>query len=200
MKNVRRMAVALAILVLATAGYAGNYTYEPSPRSDLYDLTHQKAYLWGIAVDIPGDEEIIGAAVHFDNIRNWRTESNDLYLNLIDDASEGVTIYTDNQNPSNYFQSWGLLLHHYEDLSATAQDLTYEFEVAEIDQLADDAADGVVALGFDPDCHFYNCGVTFEIETYREPGGGGNPPIPEPLGGTILAAGIGLLARRRRRT
>lgn len=52
-------------------------------------------------------------------------------------------------------------------------------------------------LGFDPDCHFYNDGVSFKVTTARIP-----PPPPVPDNGTTLAllgsALVGLAAVRRK--
>jgi MYXO-CTERM domain-containing protein len=195
------MAIAAAILVLATAAAgAAQYTFEPTPRSDLYDLDHHWAYLWGMEVSIPEGHTISSAWITMDDIRDWTQESNDLYITLVDDAPVGVTAYRDNQNPVDYFSGWGTQLHHYEDLPATAQDLTYHLDAAELAQLESDVADGIAALAFDPDCHFYNNGITFTITTGFEPGGDNPPPIPEPLAGTTLLAGLVVLARRRRRT
>lgn len=60
------------------------------------------------------------------------------------------------------------------------------------------AADGNWALGFDPDCHFYNNGITFTVTTAPTPP---DQPIPEPA--TIVLASLGMSAmlgaRRMRR-
>jgi hypothetical protein len=48
------------------------------------------------------------------------------------------------------------------------------------------------AFGFDPDCHYWNNGITFTVTT-------GKAPIPEPMTLTLLGTGLaGLYARRRR--
>jgi hypothetical protein len=80
-------------------------------------------------------------------------------------------------------------------------DYTYNFTASEILKLAEyigATSAHTVALGFDPNCHYWNDGITFTITTS---GGTSTPPIPEP--GTMLlfatgAAGIARMLRRRR--
>jgi hypothetical protein len=51
---------------------------------------------------------------------------------------------------------------------------------------------GNFAFGLDPDCHFWNNGITLLVNTQ-------NAPIPEPMTLTLLGTGLaGLYARRRR--
>jgi hypothetical protein len=83
---------------------------------------------------------------------------------------------------------------------ATGFHLVYDFSVLglldEINAYAATSPDlGQVNFGFgiDPDCHYYNCGITFEITT--------SPTIPAP--GAILLGSIGVTLvgwLRKRRT
>ncbi|MFH1731645.1 MAG: hypothetical protein ABIF82_08350 [Planctomycetota bacterium] len=173
---------------------AGTYVFQPGDR-DMYDLDHCYAYEWGIEFDVPENEVVTGASIFFDNIRNWDTRSNDLYVTLLDSDFVGINKSYDNEGGGNYFATQGLLLEHYEDLSSSAQDITYHFDPYEIVQLKTNLADDLSGLGFDPDCHFYNCGITFTIETDE----GGGSTVPEPLAGSILLGGVAMTAARRRR-
>ena len=159
------------------------YIFQPNP-VNLYDLDHYKYYTWGIDWPIPNGEKIVGATLFFDNIRNHNTSDNDLWVHLLDSVTPapGVTVGYDNQGGGDYFDGDGELLFHWHNLSATAQNITYTFNTADILALNIYATDGNFGFGFDPDCHFYNDGITLTIET-------SHAPVP----GALLLLGSGLL-------
>lgn len=182
------MGVAGAMVIPQDFPPCSSQTYQWSP-GDLYDLSHGSYYTWGIDWSIPQGEKIVGASLFFDNIRNWKVEENDLWVHLLEHASVGVTVGTDNQGGGDYFSGQGVLLNHWKNLPNTSQDINYLFDSSEVAALNAYAADGNFGLGFDPDCHFYNDGLTLKIETSAT-------PIPGSY--WLLASGlVGLVGVRR---
>jgi hypothetical protein len=189
------------VLMLAMTGMAGANLYTlqppPAPNHDLWDLNHDNYYAWKITpseLNLSSDEIITGASLFFDNIENWNSQPNTLHISLLsgDDLSFAgeVFIGTDNEaDGDNVLADFiGLPLVTFENLPDWPQDLTYSFTAGDIAALNVFATDGVFGIGFDPDCHFWNDGITLNIET-----------IPEPA--TCLLLGLGaLLAKRRKRS
>jgi hypothetical protein len=190
----------MTITALSLAGSVGALVFIP-PDPDLEDLVHQKYYIWGMDWLVPAGETIESASVTFYNIYNWREEPDDcLWLHLLGSAPAGLSWGYDNQTTGSYFASPAytgdqILLQAFTNLPegyASRADVTYDFDAAELGVLSDYALDGNFGLGFDPDCHYYNSGVEFRVETM--------PIVPEP--GTLGLMALGLvslvgLGRRR---
>ena len=70
------------------------------------------------------------------------------------------------------------------DGPASKTNVVYNFDDLLIGILTTYAGDGSFGFGMDPDCHYYNDGITFSIETERT-------PVPEP--GTMMLLGFGML-------
>jgi len=171
--------LAVMMLGLATTASAGVYTV--AGPNNLGDLDHYYYYEWGINWNIPAGEKIVGAFLRFNDIRNWDNNPNDLYVHLLDSSFQGIKITWDNQGGGDSFAGQGILLNHWQNLSSTAQDITYNLDSAEIAVLTSYLSDGKFGLGFDPDCHFYNNGIKLKIVT---------TPVPEP--GIMLLLVVGL--------
>ncbi len=195
----RRTMISLMALGLVGAAHCNIYTFAPSP-SDLNDLDHFYYYTWGIKWSLPKNQVIVEAELKFKNIYDWIDEPNDhLYSHLLNvDPPVGVKSYYDDQGGGDNFAGKGVVIGDYNDPKGGNPrnfDLVYKFSnLGLIDDLTADLADGKFGFGFDPDCHYFNDGVSFKIKTMTA-------PVPEPASMLALSAGIvGLVRRRARRS
>lgn len=125
------LAVILPVLTLCITAHA-NITYppiQPHP-ADVYDLVHQKYYIWEATLSIPDGQTLAGASLFFDNINDWRIEPDDkMYIRLLSKSEmnsatarhmtkvSGSDVYrgTDNQAAGDALSRYGQLLTIYED-------------------------------------------------------------------------------------
>ena len=148
------------------------------------------------------DKTVTSATLSFDNIRNDNNDPNVLYIRLLDTADDGVRSYYDGSDWSDYFDGQGVELITYHNLPSWPQDLEYALTESELDTLNQYlASDQDIALAFDPDCHFYNCGVSLAM-TYDDTPAPPDPneDVPEPVTATCVALGIGGLVWYRRKS
>jgi hypothetical protein len=208
----------LGVIAAASSASAAVATmsWQPSP-VDLNDLDHHSVYTWRIDNINVDPATITSATISFNNIRNWDSNYNVLHIHLLDTARFGgvasfiddptnsspVTDFTDDFSNARYHgnSSW-LVANGTADtflkdktFSDSAVDYTYTFSAAELTALEQYLAHGEdIALGFDPDCHYFNDGITFTLNF---------TPVPEvatmvPIA-LLLVAAIGFEIRRRRR-
>ncbi len=185
----------MAVFIFAIDAGAGSYDLSPDP-SDLWDLSHGRYYTWGINdLVLSEGETITSASLTFTNIRNTDPPSSDLYVHLLDNVAVGAHSRRDHDSkPGDQFSytSWvnrkfnqGQRLFFWEDvITTTPQTLTYDFDDSDLALLLEYSDFNNFGLGFDPDCHFKNDGISLKIETRIA-------QIPEPC--TTLLLGSSLL-------
>jgi hypothetical protein len=195
--------IAFGLAAVASAN-ARLVAFQPTP-TDLSDLPHEYYFTWGINFTLAQDEKITGAALTFTNIWDWTKENNDhLYVHLLDNIKSGSRSYVDNQGGGDNFAGKGALVGDWSDpVGGTSRNFNLVFDFGSLGLLGtlNDFAmttpgKNKVNFGFgiDPDCHYYNNGVTFTMTTEI------TTPIihiPEPATMAMLAIG-GLLLRGKR--
>lgn len=177
------------------------YTYNNFDESTIDNLDHDRYYTWGMDLDINlSNVSITAASITFASIQNWDNNDYDLWVRLLEHNKNnsgtpvdgGVRRYYDYNAAGDALSGNGILLHNFEKpeipgSSGSPATITYDFTTAQLATLTTYAAlfDGIIGLGFDPDCHFWNEGVTFSLTTSSQ-----SSEVPEPA--TMLLFGIGL--------
>lgn len=183
-----------------------------------FDLDHYNAYTWSITNNFAAGTTITGATMTFSNISNWDNNPNRLYVNMLDYARNASNNYVDRVQDNtvdptrasefnDYFDSSNALANGAEkidittlaNLTTTASTMTYTFNAAQLAKLNEffSVTDNTLAFGFDPDCHFWNNGITFSVTTANN---NTNAPVPEPATMMLLGTGLaGIAAKMRRR-
>jgi hypothetical protein len=191
-------------------------SFQPSP-TDMNDLDHHMVYTWRIDNISLGGLAVTGATLSIANISNWDTNPNVLHLHLLDTAiNPGVASFVDDptggvpvtdltddfvspryHSDSNWLVKAGTADTFLANPTFTTTGVNYalNFTASQLQTLATYIANGSdIALGVDPDCHFFNNGVTFTMTL---------TPVPEmaalyPIISLFAAIAFTHILRRRR--
>ena len=205
------IAAGLSAATSANAGTA-TLTFQPTP-DNLWNLPHDEYFTWGINFNLAPNEIITSAVLTFTNIWDSTAENNDhLYVHLLDNPKAGVTTYFDNGGEKDSFAGQGVLIADWSDPTGGCSqnfNLVIDFGKLGLLNILNAYAEtkpgmGQANFGFgiDPDCHYYNNGITFTIttQTIQCPPGPPCPKypcVPEPATVAILGLGGLLLCRRK---
>ena len=197
-----------ALLILALPGSlaASPLTFTPNP-SQLGDLDHDTVWTWRIDnVNLETGYHVTSASLTISGIYNWADEPNRLFLHLMDTASNsGTASRSDNSSSiSDYFLNPSLsfapaygasnVLLTSPSFAGGYEDrinYTYIFTPQQLTVLESYIKNnGNFALGLDPDCHYYNDGISLQMTTAHAP-----EPGTSLLVGACLLLGIPLIRR-----
>lgn len=208
------LAAALFVTCTLSQGAVTPLSFTPNP-ADLNDLDHHSLYTWRIDSGLP-TATVTGATLTFVNIRNWDSNPNTLFIHLLDTAKyAGVAQFIDDKTNSvpvsditddfantRYHNDSGWLvaagtgdkLLDAHSFGTTATTYVYNFTASELTTLNNFIRNGGdVALGFDPDCHYFNDGIKFDLTTASVP----EVPAAAPLA-AVVALVAGAQMRRRK--
>lgn len=170
MRKIILIGMALMGMALVTANASEEFVFTPDP-ADFGDLDHAKWYKWGIDVTELDGRFIEEVELRIENISNWDDGENVLYIHLLDDAPLGVSSGNDGSDPPDHFDGEGPLIEAWVDENGAGASDYLSFLFSDrglIDETQDYVLDMVLGIGLDPDCHYFNDGVSLIITASGE--------------------------------
>jgi hypothetical protein len=219
MKKLILICIGIGILNLAQATYYtyANYTApQPTSLEGTGALIGTYAYEWGISITpLSANQTITSATLSLNGIVLTATgNGNNIYGSLLNLNDSGVTTFTDNDKPGDYFSTTQFSVD-YKNLHGTALPSSYNYTslgtsqtfslnaspanwidkltTGELSALNADALDGKFDIGIDPDCHYNVGSITFTYTVCTT-----NVPDTAMTAGLLGASFLGLLVFRRK--
>jgi hypothetical protein len=185
MKKIMPLLV-LIVALSSSSVFATTYTFSTG-NTNITTMSDTLNVYWNLSQSIKATEQITSATLTISALYNWEKSPSDIiYIHLLDSASSSNTITTsnDSDDTADFFKGQGDTLakpnggNYY---PGSAGNLVITFDQNEIKDLTSYIKDSYFGFGFDPDCHWYDTGMTFTITT---------APVPEP--GAMMLLGFGM--------